>query len=407
MKYIVPLLSLILFSTSLHAESFHCPDKMIPKDGMCQGNELVESNTPVEASADKPAIAKPYTDYASPLGKNLLKNSKFTNKLVDWRVPPAASWTSNQGVLISGALVIQAEIPPEDKYIHETTAEQCVLLGPGDKFQLKAQFKVDRVLAGKLAEKAKFANRANVIWYESTDCTTGGQFGSYVEPMNVLGWQSLTSSKLRPAFKAHAAKITLVQKGRYARGYKGYWDNISFAAVEISEQTIARPPNAEFTLALNENYIRNGDFNKDLSSWHAWRTEWSFIGNKSPGSAKVSFDTKKGGFGAGAMDQCVNIGRNTKFELGTSVKKDELSTQSGGGRIRVSWNEKENCKGRSKTDGKSADIKKDVEGWQKLEVKGLVAPSGTNSVHIELIQSIAGSGKFSVYWDDVYFKAVK
>ncbi|WP_126454235.1 hypothetical protein [Sulfuriflexus mobilis] len=409
MKYIVFQMSLVLFSAPIHAETFQCPDQTIPKDGMCQDIWGAENNPRITGNADKISTAKRYTDYASPLGKNLLKNSMFSNKLVDWKVPVGASWEPNQGVLLGGALVIQAEIPPEDKYIHETTVEQCVLLGPGDKFQLKAQFKVEQVLTGKHAEKAGVANRANVIWYESTDCTTGGQYGWFIAPKNEYGWQSLIGRSLTPAFKARAAKITLVQNGRYSRGYKGYWDNISFAASEILEQSDNEPkqPNPEYTLALNENYVRNGEFDKDMSSWRGWKAGWSLVGNTSPGSAKVSFETKESGFGAGALDQCVNIGRNMTFELGASVKKDELSTQMGGGRIRVSWNAKENCTGRSKTDGKSADINKDVDGWQHLKVKGLVAPTDTHSVHIELIQSIAGPGRFSVYWDDVYFKAVR
>jgi len=103
---------------------------------------------------------------------------------------------------------------------------------------------------------------------------------------------------------------------------------------------------------------------------------------------------------------CVNIGENVQFNYGASVKKDETSTQTGGGRIRVSWNEKENCSGRSKTDGHSADFK-GISVWKNLEVNNLIVPSGTQRVLIELIQTIAGNGRFSVYWDDIYLKAVK
>jgi len=71
----------------------------------------------------------------------------------------------------------------------------------------------------------------------------------------------------------------------------------------------------------------------------------------------------------------------------------------------VSWNDKENCSGRSKTETKVGDFI-DIQGWQVMEVKGLMAPTGTHSAHVELIQSVAGKGKFAVYWDDVYFKAV-
>lgn len=322
--------------------------------------------------------------------------------------PIGALWSNTQGVNNSGGLSIQAKIPPEDKYIHETVVPQCVILGAGEKFQLTAQFKAEKVHSGKYAKKAKFANRANVIWYESLDCTSGGQFGGYIEPKNIYGWQSLSGGHLKPAFKAQAAKITIVQKGRYARGYKGYWDNIAFVVSEVFEQSNKQniKPDSKYMLPLNENYLKNGDFNTDITSWRGWKAKWSYVGNKAPGSSKVTFESKKGGFGTGAMNQCINIGENTKFNFGASVKKEETSTQTDGGRIRISWNDKENCNGRSKTDGNWADIK-DTQGWQNLQANNLIAPSGTQSVHIELIQSIADSGKFSVFWDDVYFKAVR
>ena len=157
------------------------------------------------------------------LGKNLLKNASFENKFLDWHVPLGVSWSDNEGVNNSGVIVIQADIPPEDGYIHETKMWQCVLLPNGETFQLEGEFKAEQVLSGKYAEKAPFANRVHVTWYESKDCTSGGQYGSSIQPKNIDGWQSLKNGHLRPAFKALAAKITVVQRGSYARGYKGYW----------------------------------------------------------------------------------------------------------------------------------------------------------------------------------------
>ena len=343
------------------------------------------------------------------LGKNLLKNASFEDKFLDWHVPLGVSWSDNEGVNNSGVVVIQADIPPEDKSNYETNMWQCVLLPNGEMFQLKGEFKTEEVLSGKYAEKAQFANRVYVSWYESKDCTSGGQSGSWIQPKNIDGWQSLETRHLRPAFKAIAAKITIVQKGRYARSYKGYWDNISFAVSEVfqpSSQVVSKP-DPKYTLTLNENYIRNGEFNSGVESWYARKAKWSTVGNQAPGTAKVTFNSEKSGHGSGALSQCVNIGENTRFDFGASVKQDEASTQSGGGRIRVNWNEKEDCMGRLKGDRHSADIDKEKKGWQTLEVRGLIAPSGTQSVQIELIQSIAGPGEYSVFWDDVYFKAVK
>ena len=343
------------------------------------------------------------------LGKNLLKNSSFENEVLDWHVPLGVSWSGNEGVNNTGTIVIQADIPPEDGFIHETKMWQCVLLPKAEMFQLKGEFKTEQVLSGKYAEKAPFANRVHVTWYESKDCTSGGQYGGAIQPKNIDGWQSLKNGRLQPAFKAIAAKITIVQRGSYARGYKGYWDNVSFAVNEVfqSSSQVVSKPDPRYTLMLNENYIRNGEFDSGVDVWRARRAEWSTVGNRASGSAMVKFNSEKGSFGTGAMNQCVNIGENSIFDFGASVKQDEASTQSGGGRIRVGWNEKENCTGRVKSDVHWADIDKERKGWQTLEVRGLIAPSGTQSVNIELIQSIAGPGEYSVFWDDVYFKAVK
>jgi len=326
--------------------------------------------------------------------------------LTDWRVQIGGRWSSNQGYNDSGSLIMESDIPPDDGAIYETTVEQCLTLVPGEKFQLKAKFKAEMVLPDQFAENAKIANRVNVIWYESKNCTTGGQFGGWVEPKNIAGWQNLLQTRLIPAFGAHAVKIVVAQNGRYSRGYKAYWDDIAFYVSEVdntshsNEQTL----NNEYTLPFYENYIKNGGFNRDLLHWHVYKTTWSRQGNIEPGSARVSFSSEKSGYGTGAMSQCVNIGEYVKYELGASLKKDDTSTQSGSARIRVSWNNKEDCMGRSKTDVKHADYQVG-EGWQNLQVKNLIAPKNTRSVRVELIQSIAGPGQFSLFWDDVYFKA--
>lgn len=410
MNLVFSVFPLVVFTTLSHAGVFECVDeagRTVYRDAQCEAGEVLKQEIDIIALENKTNVSKVRVQDSGPLGKNLLKNPSFENRLIDWKAPLGAAWSSNQGVQGSGGLIIQAEIPPDDKYIHETTIEQCVPLGPGEKFQLKAKFKSETRLYGKYAKNVGIANRANVIWYETTDCSSGGQYGGYIEAENIPGWQDLRGASLMPAFQARAAKITIVQNGRHARGYKGYWDDISFFASEVFEQSSKKlnKPDSEHTLASNQNYVINSGFNSNLEGWHAWRAKWSARGNQSTGSAKVTFTSKKGGLGAGALDQCVNIGENTIFDFGARVKIDPASTQQGGGRIRVSWNDKENCSGRSKTDTHWDDVR-DVDGWQTLEINDLVAPQGTHSAHLELIQTIKGPGRFSMYWDDVYFKAV-
>lgn len=340
--------------------------------------------------------------------ENLVINASFENQLQHWTVRKAGSWSDSMGVGNSGALIMNSDVPPEDKYIHENTVEQCVKLDNGEKYQLSAKFKADKVLSGEYAEKAKFGNRIYIVWYESLDCRRGGQSGGWIEPRNIAGWQHLSVDNQTPAFGAKAALIKVTQNGRFSRGYPAYWDSIQFFATAHADPASQdpTPPNSEYTVALYENYLKNGAFNSDLSAWRSYRSTWSPIGNRLAGSARVSYESKKDSYGTGALSQCVNIGDNTKFNLGAMVKKDPESTQDGGGRIRVSWHNKENCAGRSKTDVKS-DSFRDIEGWHELKVEGLHAPEHTQSVVIELIQFVAGPGIYTVYWDDVYFKAVE
>jgi hypothetical protein len=415
MRYYCRLLCVTLTSVLLpvslsQADIFQCVDqsgKTYFRDTECRPEDETKQTIAVEALIGKSNVSQPPVDNSSALGKNLIRNPSFKNQLVDWRVPLGASWSSSQGAYKSGVLIIQAPIPPDDKYIHETVVEQCVLLGPGEKFQLQGKFKSEKVFTGKLAKTAKHANRLNVIWYESTDCSVGGQYGGYAEPKNLAGWQDLKSNDIKPAFQAKAAKITIVQQGRYARGYKAYWDNIAFIASEVFEQSTdaAAENSSAFTTdkrPLNQNYVENASFKRDLESWYTPNAEWSGTG---AGSAKATSKSRKGSIGSTALSQCVNLDGNTDFVFGLRVKKDSTSTQDGGGRIRVSWNDKQNCNGRSKADTNWTDVN-DVSGWQAVEVSGLSAPAMARSVRLELIQTIKAKGRFSMYWDDVYFKAV-
>ena len=71
----------------------------------------------------------------------------------------------------------------------------------------------------------------------------------------------------------------------------------------------------------------------------------------------------------------------------------------------MSWDKKQNCSGRSKTDSNWMDVK-DASGWQSLEINGLAVPVQTKNARLELIQTIRGKGRFSMFRDDIYFKAV-
>lgn len=409
MKQILFLIGIAFITPVSHAAFFQCTNyagETVFKDSECSDDETLEQKIDPESLSNRNSVFTPVVDNSNPLGKNLLKNSAFENKLLDWIIPLGVTWSSNGGSNNSGALMIQASKPPDDKYIHETVVAQCIILNNGSKFELAAEFK-------SLETPSKVhANRANVIWYESTDCTTGGQWGAYIEPKKyVSSWQKLSRKNLTPALGAKAAKITIVQNGRYSNNGKGHWDNINFMATEVfdqSENNTGDKIDNSLTLRPGVSYVLNGEFNKDITSWRpGWKTEWSGIqGDSFPGSAKVTAQSKSGSIGKGAFSQCVNFGANSIFELGASFKRDESSTQKGGGRLRLTWRAKQNCHGASKTTSKSADPQ-DISGWQRLKINGLRVPEDAQSATIEIIQSVVGKGEFIVYWDDIYFKAVE
>lgn len=331
------------------------------------------------------------------LGSNLLRNPDFEQQLSHWYTVSDANWLPDRGENGSGVLLIQARKPPEDKYIHETVVAQCVPIGEGVEFTLGGSFRHEG------SPIKDYANRLRVYWFESPDCTTGGQYGTYVEPKRVSGWQTIAQQKIKPTLHAKSARVEIMQNGRFSNGGKGYWDNVHLVVTNISNQ---QAPSAGYRLPADFDFIENGGFNKDLSAWRSWYSSWTGTeGHRYPGALKVTLTSTGGGMGTGVSQQCVNYGANKHFEAGASFRHSESNLQSGTGRFRITWYELTDCHGRNKA-GLSSQPD-NSEGWQRLKITNLVAPDGTNSALIELIQAIDGNGAYTAYWDDVYFKSVK
>ena len=249
---------LVVFSFSTHAGIYQCvgsDGKTVFKDSECDDDESLEKSYDPQELLDRTTIIGGGVRKAYGLNENLIVNASFENELADWRVPVGAEWVSVGGIYGTGALVIQAERPPEDKYIHETVVDQCLSIEEDKTYEFTAQFFT------ATAPIKSSANRANVIWYESSDCTTGGQWGAYLEPKkNIPGWQRLVRKKLSPSLGAKAVLITIVQKGRYSNNGRAHWDNLKFGAIQthsVSSTTIKN------TNSQRSFFTRFGSYNNE------------------------------------------------------------------------------------------------------------------------------------------------
>lgn len=396
-RSIIVLLSLVAVP-SVFADIYKCIDPdghMVFQPAECSGQSRPAGKVDVERLLGKQNSVATQTHVDSALRKNLLHNPKFEQHLDSWQVPADVQWLPDRGVNGTGVLQISARKPPEDKYIHETVIKQCVPISDGVKFTLGGYFHHEE------RPLKQNANRLRVIWYESLDCTKGGQYGSYVEPRDVTGWQRLAREGLTPALSAKAALVEIMQNGRYTNGATAYWDKIFLVATEVSTVVSTKPG---YHLPADFDFIENGDFRRDLSAWQmGWKSEWvDYTGHHFTGAIKVTASSNTGSTGRGAFNQCVNFGASSRFVMGASFKRADTSTQKGSGRLRVIWYAKGDCQGAAKI-GQSVDPD-DSKEWQALRVDDLQAAPGSISARLEIIQSILGPGEFSAYWDDIYFK---
>ncbi|GHA04962.1 hypothetical protein GCM10008090_13100 [Arenicella chitinivorans] len=367
-------------------------------------DSIVEEPTVVEPQV--PPISK--FESADSSVANMLLNGDFGRSLNSWKVEEHVTWSPTLGSDSSGALVINApELSSDSRIIYAKTASQCVALHNGVEFDLDARFQYPEFTA----ENAH-ANRINVIWFETPDCSRGGQFGSYAEPKLARGeWQHVSRQGLVPALGAVAARIEIRQTQRGNNNAKAIWDDVVFtmtkSKVTLLEDDIE---SAQFTRPEGENYVQNSGFDSTISQW--WpspskRLRWHDSGEPARGGVMSASlpNERDSSMGTGAFNQCINIGSHTRFELGAMVKVSPTSTQRGGGRLRPTWYQGLNCTGRHSTSGKHADVDKDEPGWQTLVVRDLTPKFQATSVRISVIHSIDGRGEHTLWWDDFYFSA--
>jgi hypothetical protein len=394
------LLPLLFFISATSAKIYQCKDadgRTLFRDDECKENESLVKT--VEDSEQ----AKTFAPNSQQHIYNLVKNSSFDIDLKDWTVPEYTWWEEYRGTLDSGAAIIQAVKPPDDQYIHETSMAQCIPLQGNGEYGLSANVKLDG-----LPKKAS-AVRVNLYWYKSLDCKTWGSFATYLEPKYKGEWQHLSREGLTPTMGAVAALVKLTQNGRHSDNGKAIWDNIQFFPMRKTNNSEPSFSNHDLTnLTLGVNLTRNSGFRYDVDGWHvsqgesSWG-EWSE--NAGIGALKATVKSFSKSRGVHIASQCVALGQQRSYTLGARFLRDVRSNQKGGGRLRLTWYSKDDCKGASSPIWRNADPK-DIAGWQSLAVDKLIAPAQARAARVELIQSVKGAGKFIGYWDDVVLMAV-
>ena len=172
---------------------------------------------------------------------------------------------------------------------------------------------------------------------------------------------------------------------------------LSILAYSFSQQS-------ETENGLAESLLANSNFDKSVEPWRtrsSWSVEWTDA--EGGGSAKVTASSEKSSMGRLVLSQCINLAGSSVFELGGRFKQDERSTQAGGGRIRITWFDEQDCAGNGSIDPSFARPES-LSGWQQLRVDTLTAPASARSTKVSINQSVEGAGSFTAYWDDIYLR---
>ena len=370
---------------------------------------------------------------AQSLHENIIFNPDFAQGSQGWQLDPELTVTSppipspTNSSAPAQALLMEAQEVLKDGYIHSRKARQCIPIGAARKLQFSGNF-----LYADGLPVSHYGHRANLIWHYKADCSGGAQFGWFLEPEIKHGWQALGLEDATPALNAQAVEIEITQDQQLSRKEfgvlasiyywllaqvgvvadgtlaRGYWDNLNLHITELEQPEQTNTPlNSAPHVPHNTNLLRNGGFDKGLDHWKHYNSEWSASeGYNDKGAIRITLTSTSGSSGSGVFEQCVNIGNQRQFKMGVSFKADEQSTQTGGGRLRVSWYEEENWQGRHTTDGRHVDPQNSA-GWQPLYVPQLDAPRNARSVSVDAIQTVDGKGQFSAYWDDMFLMAIE
>ena len=340
--------------------------------------------------------------------ENLLKNGNFEQSLDSWDYDTGIFWSSDGGSNVSGGLLLNPpEVISESRIIHEKKVSQCVAIRGNSTYGIEASFRYLDTLPKKSTN-----NRIHLYWFDQANCSGGGQYGTYLEPnLEAQEWQRLSKKKLRPSLGARSAQIRIAQRQENNNNAEAYWDDVQFFETSRGRSNNDTSIGSRsYNQPIGDNYIKNSTFDSNLNSWapkRSKRLNWRVDNDPKHGGviAATLPNSRESSMGTGAFSQCVNLGTHSRYELGAQVRVDSNSSQRGGGRLRATWYEDLDCKGRYRAARHHVDVDRDANDWQDLHVSELTPKAGSKSVSIGIVHSIDGKGDHTLLWDNFYFRA--
>ena len=331
------------------------------------------------------------------VGDLLLPNGDFENTLESWKVIAGEPNTlEKEGIAGSYALQLQGK----DASVAPIRLRQCLPTEDIGEISVSAFVKRESIDAPQQSE-------LHVVWFTNKTCSDNGQHAAKFKPTAAPGWQKLEHKKLVPALGAQALMVEITFDG--SNEHQVLWDDIDITLTATSSAATTQNINPQDTLPIGENYIRNPNFDKDItdssSDWtSSWKFEWDkYSGQSVTAGVRVLASSDFGKRIKGdALSQCINFGNNKHFTLSADVKRDPMSSQKGSASLMVYWLELPDCQGRQQVGPEVTSSQ--VEGWQTLS-NNVTAPANAQSVMLKAYQVIDGTGLYGAFWDNFSFAA--